>query len=306
MNEFISRIEQKTKADDARENKERGKNTHVKVMLVRHEEREGKTDIVGEEGKKRIESKAERKIDQLRNVPPGEEIKQYILIKGGKDTKRARHSAQIWAEALAKEDASQYSDTDQKRQIEVINKSGGKYTPDLNEFGIYGTTDLDEIAKGKKVGNLVRERWLVENPGGDITKVPYDYVVQGLLETPEQIFEENGIEKPTTVASRIAHSVNSGINISRNIYPELDMVVANFSHSPGIEIFLHRVGIFNKIEEIGGAINYGEEIEIDIRRDEKGQLVEPMNVNFPERGKTFTIDMEKFKKLIEDYKPKQN
>lgn len=111
----------------------------------------------------------------------------------------------------------------------------------------------------------------------------------------------------TQLAEGFAYILKSNMGLSNKIYSNSKVNLINGTHQLLPECLLREVMIrevdgkkvvgFDKIEEIGGLLNYAEPVDFVLKRDDIGDY--DMKVNF--RGHTFDVDMNRLNKLADNY-----
>lgn len=275
---------------------ERGKNVSMTITFSRHEE-PGKTpegmsaDFLTEEGIKKAKAR-------------GKEIPhQYVMVVGSKAVLRARETGALELESATGPEGM--ASAVNVRMTPKLEKMGHKRF--AGEYLIYRHGDLNPVRGLKEMwleGGTKAEEAVTRGEIDRSQKENYRY--DYYLNNPDRAYEL-GAQTPREVAQEMAHRVETCLKMSGRIYEGMDLNVRNYSHGPRLECLLKyvlrqpdgRLG-FDKIEEIGGAFKPGENFDLDVARDENGNL-KPIKVL---RGKKEigSLDLEAVKQLVEEYK----
>lgn len=279
---------------------EHGRNVHMTVTFSRHEE-PGKTpegmsaDFLTEKGVAAAYKRGK------------ENPHKYIMVVGSKSVERARQTGAIELEsATGPEGMAKAVNVKMTPQLE---KSGHKRFA-AGEYLIYRHGDLDPVRGLKKMWleGKAKAKEAVEK--GEISvdqekSYPYEYY----FNNPDRA-KELGAQTPREVAQEMAHRLNQCLQMSGRLYEGMDLNVRNYTHGPRLETMLKfvlrqpdgKLG-FDKLEEIGGPFQPGENFDLDVQRDEKGEL-KPVEVL---RGgkKLGTLDLGAVKQLVEEYKKRK-
>lgn len=279
---------------------ERGKNVHMTISFIRHQE-PGKTpegmsaDFLTDKG---IAAASERG----KRIPH-----EYIFVMGSKGVKRARQTGALELESATSPEG-------------IANAVNKKMTPELEarshekfakgEYLIYRHGDLDPV-KGLKdmwLEGGTKAKETVERgeiPEDQKENYQYDYY----LNNPDRARELKA-QTPREVAQDMAHRLFTHLIMSKRIYEGMDLNARNYTHGPKPECALKfmlrqpdgKLG-FDKIEEIDGPFKPGESFELDVQRDEKGEL-KPLKILRGEQ-ELGTLDLEAVKQLVEEYKTRE-
>ena len=112
-------------------------------------------------------------------------------------------------------------------------------------------------------------------------------------------------EAPVEVASKIASRVDLYIKTADRLRSGSEITLVNGTHDYCIAAFLKEVLTratgnethtgFDKIEDIGGPIDFTESFEVHINTDEKGEK----HIGLSFRDQEYSINMERFRQLVE-------
>ncbi len=148
---------------------------------------------------------------------------------------------------------------------------------------------------GQKEGNIFRMKTRVELAPlafGKIVALAKEYAkqrketgstlddltlwVQFYLDNPDKC-RELGLDTPHEAATQIAERVAVEFGMTDRFYENTDIRLINITHGPKIEPFIKEVIGFGQLEDIGGAVKEGENIQfivdIDADRNKKVTLV---------------------------------
>lgn len=241
--------------------KEYGTNIHVVLEFARHAT-PGKTpdgmsaDFLTEPGKKMAED-------------IGQERAQEKNIGGySSPAMRAQQTTDIYLDNT-------------NELVQVLNKQlvdqNAKYPGQREEnvFKIKVRQELAPVSNFAKIMPLAKEYAKNQKDAGseldDLT-----LIIQYYLDNPEKS-AENNVESPREAAAAIAHQAVIEFKMTDRFYANTDLRLVNVTHAPRLEAFLREVIQFNKLEEIGGAVKEGENIQffvdIDDNRNKKITMV---------------------------------
>ncbi len=279
---------------------ERGKNVHVTVSFCRHEE-PGKI----EEGPKKGMS-ADFLTEQgiKRAVERGEKIpNKYVLVTGSEAVKRARQTAALELESAAGFEgmATAVNRTMPEREEPGFDKFA------TGEFIIYRQGDLDPVRELSKIwpeGKRRAERAVEQGriPADQEENYQYEYYLDN-----NDRARELGVQTAREVAQEMAHRLAQCLRMSGRLYEGIDLNARNYSHGPRLESTLKHVlrqedgklG-FDKLDKIGGAFKPGESFDLDVERDENGEL---RPIRILRGGKEIgMLDLDAVRRLEEEYK----
>jgi hypothetical protein len=175
-------------------------------------------------------------------------------------------------------------------------KKGGKL--DLpaqregNVFRMKTRNELAPLAFGKIIGFAkVYAKQQKENGSklDDLT-----LMIQYYLDNPKKC-EEVGLEVPHEAATQIAERVAVELGMTERFYADSDVRLINVTHGPKLEPFLKEVVGFDRLEEIGGAVKEGENIQfvVDIDADKNKK------VTLVFRGKEYELDAGQIKHITD-------
>jgi len=293
MGEFLSRLKERVAAERGAEGKERGKNTHVTFSFTRHEKPTKDPD-----SGMSMDQILPEGLDRAKATGTAED-NEYLLVMGSRKVKRARQTGQSYVEGV-----------NETGLAEVINKEGAKGSK-IAEFGIYAMSDLDPVQDAGKILKpiLAEGKKLIADGKLEASDLEA-WAINHYVKTPDADFEAAGVPTPRQTATELAHRLESGMNMSKRLFENLDTKVNNFTHGPKLECLLKyvlkkedgSVGV-QDLDEIGGSFKPGESMDFDIQRDEHGEL-KPLTVQF--RGETYEVDMETLKQLQDEYKIAKN
>ncbi|MEW6407667.1 MAG: hypothetical protein AB1465_03180 [Patescibacteria group bacterium] len=279
---------------------ERGKNVSMTVTFSRHEE-PGKTpegmsaDFLTEKGIAAAYEKGKK-------IP-----NEYIMAVGSKSVERARQTGALELESATGPEGM--ANAVNVRMTPELEKMGHKKFA-AGEYLIYRHGDLNPVRglKDMWLEGGIRAKEAVEGgiiPANQKENYQYDYY----FNNPARA-RELGAQTPREVAREMAHRANTCLKMSGRIYEGMDLDVRNYSHGPRLECLLKyvlrqpdgRLG-FDKIEEIGGAFKPGESFDLDVQRDEKGELKSvPILRGEKELG---TLDLKAIEQLVKEYKERK-
>lgn len=269
------------------EEREQGKDTRVRFAFTRHEKPLKRpdglsADVVLPEG-----------IERARDVGQTEDA-EYLLVMGSRGVNRARETGQAYMQGVSEAGLSG-----------IINKEGSEGSK-LHEYGVYAFSDLDPIQDISKVMKPIFAEGKELIAEGKLAPDKLEaWGTARFMELPDSFLSEQGVSTKYKTASELAHRLQSGVNMSGKLYRDLDVKVNNFTHSPKPECLLQyilqkdgKTG-FTSLDEIGGVVAPGEQVEFIVERDGRGEL-KPIKINF--RGETFDCDMEAFHGLVDEYR----
>lgn len=128
------------------------------------------------------------------------------------------------------------------------------------------------------------------------------HIIQFYLDNPEKC-KEMGVDLPHEAASQIAYRFATELNMTNRFQEDTDVRLINVTHGPKLEPFLKEVIGFDRLEEIGGAVKEGENLQfvVDIDADKK------KTVTLVFRDKNYELTDEQIRHLTEmsnEYKEK--
>lgn len=272
------------------EGRERGCSVNVQFSFRRHEE-PGKTpeglsaDFLTERGVERAREHGTR-------LAVGPE--DYVMVVGSKAVNRARETGGYML-GIFRDDEGAAAIINKELGPEVQEQMGhGKMPP--GDIVIYRSGDLDPVPG---FAAIVKEA-KVEGCA-DIKSQ-----IQWWLDHPERA-AALGVPTSREVAGNLAHRLLIGENMSAKLYEDTNVRVENLTHGPNAEALLREVMLregkqgFDKLEEIGGMLEPGENVDFGIKRDANGELVIQGNL----RGHKFSIDEERLRELQDEYMERQ-
>lgn len=274
------------------EGHERGKGVNIQFSFRRHQE-PGKTleglstDYLTEKGVAEA-----REMGTRLDVGPDD----YFMIAGSKAVKRARETGGHMlgtfrdAEGAAAIINKELSADEQERM------GHGKIPP--GDIIIYRSSDLDPVTGFGKIAQEAKAAGCVN----------IESRVQYWFDHPERA-QALGIPTSREIASNMAHRLGIGVNMSAKLYEDTNVRMENLTHAPNPEAFLREVLLmrhgkrgFDKLEEIGGMFQPGENVDFEINRDPNGKLT--IQGTFF-RGAKFHIDEAELKMLQDEYMERQ-
>lgn len=269
------------------EKKEFGKNVHAVLEFLRHAT-PGKTpegmsaDFLTEGGKEMARGLGKER-------PKEKKVGGY-----SSPAKRAQETGDLYLD-----------NTDDS--VEIVNRTIAETKATYpaqkegNIFRMKTKQELAPVAGFAKIMPLAKAYAKAEKEAGskldDLT-----LIIQFYLDNPD-ICEENGVDLPREAASSIAHRVATELGMTERFAADTDVRLINVTHGPKLEPFLKEVIGFKKLEEIGGAVKEGENIQFVIDIDANKEKAVTMLF----RGKGYDLmdeDLEIISILSNEYKEK--
>lgn len=208
----------------------------------------------------------------------------------------------------AQETGDLYLDSTDDESVQVINRT-------LEE--IDATRALSEKGRlehpGQKEGNIFRmktKQELAPLAFGKIVTLAKEYArqqkeagstlddltlwVQFYLDNSDKC-RELGLDTPHEAATQIAERVAVELGMTDRFYENTDIRLINVTHGPKIEPFIKEVIGFDRLEDIGGAVKEGENIQfiVDIDADKKKKVVLVF------RGKKYELSPEQIQMITD-------
>ncbi len=139
-----------------------------------------------------------------------------------------------------------------------------------------------QIEAGSKLDKLsLTVQWYLDNPG---------------------ICKEYGVLTAHEEATNIAERAAIELGMIDRLYSKGNVRLVNVSHAPNIIPFLQEVIGFKKIEEIGGALQPGENMELMVNIDhDKNKIVKLLF-----RDKEYLVEEDRIKALAQEYRDRVN
>src|SRR3989338_747736 len=269
------------------ERKEFGKNVHVVLEFLRHatpgKNPDGTSaDFITEGGKEMA-----KELGKTR--PEEEKIAGY-----SSPAKRAQETGDLYLD-----------NTDES--IEVINRklseipAGYTKQKEGNTFRMKTKQELAPVAGFEKI--MQKEKECAKQQKEEGSKLDdLSLIFQFYLDNPE-LCKENAVDSPREAASGIAYRVATELKMTDRFYEDTDVRLINVTHGPKLEPFLKEVLGFNRLEEIGGAVKEGENVQFEVNINEKKEK----EIKMMFRGLEYELNPEQIKKiseLSEEYKEK--
>jgi broad specificity phosphatase PhoE len=257
-----------------------GRNVKIRAIFVRHGEKVPSTTTWTED------VLSERGIEESKRF--GEKLEKKKAIKAySSDTERTKETARLIVESSPTE----------KKMVQRVSKELGFYCSKEGNF-VHEAMEIRKEIFGEDFDNLPEEekRKRIHEADGRIT----NYYLSFNDKRPDpQTYS------PVETAAMVARRVDLYIRMVDKLYSHSDIDLINVSHDFPLSAFLKEVMLrnvegkiirgFEKIEEIGGPIDFNEGFEILIQTDEKGEK----SVKMIFRGQEYQIDMQRLKELVE-------
>ncbi|MDP2944677.1 MAG: hypothetical protein Q8N57_03905 [bacterium] len=167
---------------------------------------------------------------------------------------------------------------------------------EANEFNIRTRKELDAIADFSKVMPLA-SAWAEEQIKDGAKLDKYSLIVQWYLDNPE-VCKANGVLTGHETATEIAARVATELGMTERFYKGSEVRLINVTHGPKIEPFLREMVGFKNLEEIGGALQPGENIQFQVSIDENKKKT----VKLLFRGKEYAVDEGRITALAQEYR----
>lgn len=270
---------------EGKEGKERGRNVNLKFVFRRHEE-PGKTpegmsaDFLTEFGTQRAKERGK--------VLAGAD--EYLMVAGSKGVKRARETGGLLLGGFRDEEGAS-AIVNREMSGEQQEKMGhGKMPP--GDVVIYRSGDLDPVKNFAAIAKEAKAQGAAD----------LQAQIQWWLDNPDRA---RALGAPTSedVAAEFAYRLGIGMRMSGRLFEGLDVRFENLTHGPKPDAFLKEVMMkdgkrgFEKLEEIGGMFQPGEDVEFDVKRDAQGQA----SVKISFRGKEYGVDTQRLEELQARY-----
>ena len=273
-------------------------------------EKIGSEAAIEGEGNKEFGKNVHAVLEFLRHATPGktpEGMSADFLTEGGQEMARGMGKARVQEEKIAgysspakraQETGDLYLDnTDES--VEVVNRTiaetKAKY-PAQKEGNIFRMKTKQELAPTvgfAKIMPLAKEFAKTQKAAGskadDLT-----LIIQYYLDNPEKC-RELGVDLPYDAASQIAHRVATELNMTERFREDTDVRLINVTHGPKLEPFLKEVVGFGRLEEIGGAMKEGENLQFVVDIDGNGSK----NVTLIFRGRNYELTEEQTRLITE-------
>lgn len=165
-----------------------------------------------------------------------------------------------------------------------------------NEYNIRTKKELDLTANFVKIMPLA-SAWAEEQIKDGAKLDKYSLIVQWYLDNPD-ICKENGVLTGRETAAEIAERAATELGMAERFYSGSEVRLVNVTHGPKIEPFLHEIIGFKNLEEIGGALIPGENIQFKVAIDANKQK----EVKLLFRDKEYSVDEIKIKDLAQEYR----
>ncbi|MFA5069697.1 MAG: histidine phosphatase family protein [Patescibacteria group bacterium] len=228
------------------------------------------------------------------------EMHVFFMRHGAKDltgtlTEEGKQQATKFGEDLEKRDAIKGYSSPVKRALETVEKviEGAPHDKKLN------TRIRAEIGMPPLSEEFMKKfNELAKNDPDTAT----DWYLNFGKERPDP-----DTLSPHEVAESLAYVLNRYSRMAKRLYSGSNIDLVNVTHQGLPEALLKEILIrkdkdreitgFEKLEEIGGALNFAEGMEFSLNIDEKGE--KKLSVNF--RGQEYSVDMDKLEELAESY-----
>lgn len=265
-------------------------------------------------------------LEFLRHATPGktpEGMSADFLTEGGQDMakglgkqrpKEKKVGGYSSPAKRAQETGDLYLDnTDDS--VEVINstmaetKANYSAQKEGNVFRMKTKQELAPVAGFAKIMPLAKAYAKAEKEAGfkldDLT-----LIIQFYLDNPN-LCEQNGVDLPREAAASIAHRVATELGMTERFAQDTDVRLINVTHGPKLEPFLKEVIGFKKLEDVGGAVREGENlqfvVDIDNDKNKKVTLVfrDKEYEMTPEQIETILTLSREYKEKLERIKEKK-
>lgn len=272
------------------EGRERGKNVHLTFVFRRHEEpgktpEGGSADFLTDLGKQRAKERG-------KGLAGADE---YLMVAGSRGVKRARETGGLMLGAFRDEEGA-VAIVNREMSAEKQRTLGhGEMPP--GDVVIYRSGDLDPVKKFGDIAKAAKAQGAAD----------LQAQIQWWLDHPDQA-QQLGAPTSEDVAAEFAHRLGIGMKMSGRLLEGLDMRFENLTHGPKPDAFLKEVMVregkrgFDRLEDIGGMFQPGEEMEFDVKRDAQGQA----SVKIHLRGQEYAVDMARLEELQRLYQERQS
>jgi hypothetical protein len=198
--------------------------------------------------------------------------------------------------------------------VEVINNTMAKTKANYpaqkqgNVFRMKTKQELAPVVDFAKIMLLAKAYAKAEKEAGskldDLT-----LTFQFYLDNPD-LCEQNGVDSPREAAASIAHRVATELGMTERFVEDTDVRLINVTYGPKLEPFLKEIIGFKKLEDIGGAVKEGENLQfvVDIDNDKNKKVIlvfrDKEYEMTPEQIKTISDLSQEYKKKLEKAKRK--
>lgn len=257
-------------------------------------------------------------LEFLRHATPGktpEGMSADFLTEGGQEMARGLGKTRPNEEKIAgysspakraQETGDLYLDNADE-SIEVINKTLAETKASYpaqkegNTFRMKTKRELAPVAGFAKIMPLCQAYAKAQKEAGS-KATALTHIIQFYLDNPDKC-KELGVDSPREAAAGIAERVATELGMTDRFYEDTDIRLINVTHGPKLEPFIKEVIGFDRLEDIGGAVNEGENIQfiVDIDADKNKKVT----MNF--RGKDYELtpeQIETIKTMSQEYREK--
>jgi len=269
---------------------ERGKNVHIKVSFICQKEL-GESALAGL-------PEIIKAMDRGKEIPH-----QYIMVASSRIREPEMAALELESATGPEGMATAVNKRIQREKVGLEELAAREYI-------IYRHGDLDPV---KRLKNIWLEGEKKAEEAVDRGEIPADkkenYQYEYYLNNPDRA-KELGAQTPREVAQDMAHRVASCLQMSGRLYEGIDLNARNYTHVPKLECLLKyvlrqksgKLG-FDKLDEVGGPFKSGESFDLDVKRDEKGDL---KPVRILRGGKELGIlDLDAVRELEEEYRKRK-
>ena len=219
---------------------------------------------------------------------------EYLMVAGSKGVKRARETGGLILGSFRDEHGASAIVNREMSADQQKDLGHGEMPP--GDRVIYRSGDLDPVKNFAAVVKAAKAEGAMD----------LGSQIQWWLDHPAEC---QAMSVPTSkeIAAEMAHRLSIGLKMSGKLYAGLDVRFENLTHGPKLEALLKEILVhegqagFKRLEEIGGMVQPGENIDFDIRRDETGQE----SIKLKLRGHEYDIDMAALARLQELYARRQ-